>query len=468
MSSLADFPDLVGFFSYSREDDADSHGALSALRTRIQGELRVQLGRTSKTFRLWQDKEAIPSGTLWESEIKTAVGQSVFFIPIITPTVVASPYCKFELESFLAREAELGRSDLVFPILYVDVPTLKEPVRRQNDPVLSLIAKRQYVDWREFRHLDFNSTELRRAVERFCTHIRDALHRSWISPGEKDAVQERAKAERAEAERRIEEARQAEQVQAHEREEDQRRQREAKAEQRRQKEAEAERREAAEQRLREEAAARRLAEEERRRAEREERRLRHTQARPLWPPSRAVLAGAFLVCVVLLGTVGAWLAMSPTPTPVASTPTFSPTPTPAPVTPAPAPVTPPPPAPGTRTPVAPAPSAPVIETPVTSPSTTADRSSLMGTSWSGDVKGGGSSCGPDQKVYLRFQPDHKAQYSWIYPGFWNDGTWSQNGNTVHIDTTSGTTWYGMLSGELMHGTADGGNGCRFTWSVKKD
>ena len=75
----------------SREDDADSHGALSALRTRIHGELRVQLGRTSKTFRLWQDKEAIPSGTLWESEIKTAVGQSVFFIPIITPTVVASP-----------------------------------------------------------------------------------------------------------------------------------------------------------------------------------------------------------------------------------------------------------------------------------------------------------------------------------------------------------------------------------------
>jgi len=40
---------------------------LSALRSRIQGELRGQLGRTAKTFRLWQDKEAIPSGTLWEA-----------------------------------------------------------------------------------------------------------------------------------------------------------------------------------------------------------------------------------------------------------------------------------------------------------------------------------------------------------------------------------------------------------------
>src|ERR1700686_4862641 len=93
MGSLADLPELIGFFSYSREDDKDSQGALSALRSRVQAELRGQLGRSSNTFRLWQDKEAIPSGTLWETEIKNAVAQSAFFIPIITPTVVASPYC---------------------------------------------------------------------------------------------------------------------------------------------------------------------------------------------------------------------------------------------------------------------------------------------------------------------------------------------------------------------------------------
>src|SRR5262249_1854821 len=110
MSSLADLSEVVGFFSYSREDDKDSHGALSALRGRIQGELRGQLGRTAKSFRLWQDQEAIPFGALWETEIKNAAAQSVFFIPIITPTVVASQYCRFELEAFLAREAELGRS----------------------------------------------------------------------------------------------------------------------------------------------------------------------------------------------------------------------------------------------------------------------------------------------------------------------------------------------------------------------
>jgi TIR domain len=185
MSSLADLPELVGFFSYSREDDGDSGGELSALRSRIQGELRGQLGRTAKTFRLWQDKEAISSGTLWESEIKNAVKQAVFFIPIITPTVIASPYCRLELESFLAREAELGRDDLVFPILYIEVPMLADVARRQNDPVLSLLARRQYVDWSEFRYLDVSSTEVRRAVGRFCADIRNAMHRPWISPEER-------------------------------------------------------------------------------------------------------------------------------------------------------------------------------------------------------------------------------------------------------------------------------------------
>ena len=201
MSSLADLPELVGFFSYSREDDADSHGALSALRSRIQGELRGQLGRTAKTFRLWQDKEAIPSGTLWESEIKNAAAQSVFFVPIITPTVVASPYCRFELESFLAREAALGRNDLVFPILYIDVPGLEDAAAERNDPVLSLIAKRQYVDWRKLRHRDVGTTDASEAIERFCTHIRNALRRAWVSPEERKQQEEAAGQRLAETER---------------------------------------------------------------------------------------------------------------------------------------------------------------------------------------------------------------------------------------------------------------------------
>jgi hypothetical protein len=87
MSSLVDRTELVGFFSYSREDDDDSEGALSRLRDRIQRELSSQLGRSREDFRLWQDKAAIPHGALWENEITSAIAQSVFLAPLTLPNV---------------------------------------------------------------------------------------------------------------------------------------------------------------------------------------------------------------------------------------------------------------------------------------------------------------------------------------------------------------------------------------------
>jgi len=182
MSSLADAPDLVGFFSYSREDDEDSGGKLSKLRERIQAELRSQLGRTKADFKLWQDKTAIPHGTLWEDEIQSAIAESVFFIPIITPTAVKSRHCKFEFDAFLAGEKELGRNNLVFPILYIAVPGLTDG-RWHQDPLLKIIGSRQYEDWQKLRHLDPYSTEVAERVEKFCSNICKALQQPWFVAG---------------------------------------------------------------------------------------------------------------------------------------------------------------------------------------------------------------------------------------------------------------------------------------------
>jgi hypothetical protein len=177
MSLLADLPELVGFFSYSREDDDDSNGALSALRDRIQRELRGQLGRSRVDFRLWQDKGAIAHGTLWEDEIKSAVAQSVFFVPIVTPTAVRSKYCQFEFETFLAREAELGRKDLIFPILYIRVPALETEQWREH-AVLKIIGARQYADWQRLRLVAVDSPQVAQEVAQFCRNIFEALQRS--------------------------------------------------------------------------------------------------------------------------------------------------------------------------------------------------------------------------------------------------------------------------------------------------
>jgi hypothetical protein len=211
MSSLADLPEIVGFFSYSREDDEASDGSLSALRLGVQRELSAQLGRSRRTFHLWQDQEAIAPGRLWESEIRAAVEQAVFFIPIVTPRAVNSHYCKFEFEAFLARQSALGRTDLVFPLLYIRVPALENEAEWRKDTVLSIVGSRQYVDWRRFRHADVRTPSVREAIQHFCEKIVEALREPWVSPEERRKEQDIDAEQRAEQEaRQAAAARQAE------------------------------------------------------------------------------------------------------------------------------------------------------------------------------------------------------------------------------------------------------------------
>ena len=179
MSSLAELPDLVGFFSYSRRDDEHSGGALSRLRARIHGELRMQLGRD---IRLWQDTAAIPHGTLWENQIKEAIAESAFFIPIVTPSAVSSEHCQFEFRSFVERELVLGRADLVFPVLYIKIPALLDEAKVRENGVLQMVHSRQYADWTKIRLQEMGSFEVARHVERLCEDIVSALTKSWTQP----------------------------------------------------------------------------------------------------------------------------------------------------------------------------------------------------------------------------------------------------------------------------------------------
>ncbi|MEA2821877.1 MAG: hypothetical protein QOJ86_3881 [Bradyrhizobium sp.] len=213
MPSLAELPDLTGFFSYSRRDDEHSQGSLSRLRAQIFNELRLQLGLN---FKLWQDTVAIPEGTEWEGEIKRAICESVFFIPIVTPSSVASTYCRMEFEAFLEREAALGRKNLVFPLLYVRVPALEKEELWRQDPLLSIIGRRQYFDWQRFRHRSFTEGEIAEKIEQFCRNIVESLQQPWISPADRRAAEEaearrmadKARRDQAEKERQQAERRQ--------------------------------------------------------------------------------------------------------------------------------------------------------------------------------------------------------------------------------------------------------------------
>jgi flagellar biosynthesis GTPase FlhF len=198
MHSLADLPDLAGFFSYSRRDDEDLDHSLSDLRKQIYRELRLQLGRD---FKLFQDAVAIPEGTEWEDEINKAISDSVFFIPIVTPRAVTSKHCRLEFQAFLDREEALGRKNLVFPLLYIRVPALEKEEEWRQDPLLGIIGRRQYFDWQKFRHRSLTESEIAARIGQFCQNIVESLQQPWVSPAEIRA------AKQAEAQRAAEQAR---------------------------------------------------------------------------------------------------------------------------------------------------------------------------------------------------------------------------------------------------------------------
>jgi WD40 repeat protein len=274
MASLdRQYATILGFFSYSREDDRGDRGALSTLRQVIQSELSAQLGRSLKSCRIWQDQAAIPVGTEWENQIKLGISQSVFFVPIITPRVVRSERCAFEFEAFLARERELGRDDLVFPFLYIDVPELDDESIWRTDPVLSVVGARQYFDGRDLRFKPI--AEARASIGQFCRNIANAIRKEWETPEEQRRLEAEAQAKAEEEERR----RQADAAAARQADE-KRQRRKAQTEQKRRKEADAAAaRLAEEERVRRDAEAARLAEAEQRRKDAEAARLAEAEQR---------------------------------------------------------------------------------------------------------------------------------------------------------------------------------------------
>ena len=91
----------IGFWSYARQDDALSAGRLSQLRAILVDEVQQLFGR--EPVRLFQDSSTIAHGSNWESEIRAAIAQSAFLVPILTPNFIQSEWCCREVELFLER-----------------------------------------------------------------------------------------------------------------------------------------------------------------------------------------------------------------------------------------------------------------------------------------------------------------------------------------------------------------------------
>jgi len=169
----------IGFWSYTSSDDKSAGGRLSQLRRLLADELQLLIGR--RQVLIFQDVAAIPHGSDWLKEIHSALDRSSFLIPIVTPAFLESEMCCLEVSRFREREAELGRDDLIFPFVYIDVKDIHE--REIHDPaVLALLKSRQWFDFSLLRHRPPDSEEVAAKLGGFAASVRAALRKAVRAP----------------------------------------------------------------------------------------------------------------------------------------------------------------------------------------------------------------------------------------------------------------------------------------------
>lgn len=175
---VADYLKPTGFWSYTTSDDTASGRRLSQLRLLLAQALQLRVGRNPQV-RIFQDVTAIPHGTDWLRQIEQALGESSFLIPILTPAFLQSEMCCREVMHFRAREAALGRDDLIFPLHYIDVEDIDphDPGECHDARVLTLLRSRQAIDFRTLRLRDAASEAVSISVDAFAASIRQALRR---------------------------------------------------------------------------------------------------------------------------------------------------------------------------------------------------------------------------------------------------------------------------------------------------
>lgn len=179
-----------GFLSHVQADDDADGGRIRALAEDLQQQYAAI---TADSIDIFVDRSTLGWGDDWESEIEKAVLSTSFFIPVITPRYFLSQACRREFQLFLRKADNLGLSELILPLVWLDVRDLHES--EVTDDLILSVKRFQWVDWRELRFEDRNSTPYRRAVAGLAKRLADideklALSRTPMTPNREDGLHE--------------------------------------------------------------------------------------------------------------------------------------------------------------------------------------------------------------------------------------------------------------------------------------
>jgi TIR domain len=163
----------VGFWSYTRQDDAHSDGQLSQLRLLIGKAIGLRQG---EEVRFFQDTEAIPFGADWAADIERSISDVTFFIAVVTPAFLRSKHCCDEFRAFRRRMVELGRDDLIFPIHYVDIDKF-DPTESVFGEDFAALRRSNWIDFRPLYFDELKSSQVKQWADRLAVSILAAMWR---------------------------------------------------------------------------------------------------------------------------------------------------------------------------------------------------------------------------------------------------------------------------------------------------
>ena len=104
---------------------------------RRSGLCRACTSKSSRTV------DGIAWGERWKSKTKISADDATFLIPIITPSYFKSEECRSELEQFVQREKDIGFSELILPLYYIESQLGDQFVTR-TDQLKRVVADHNY------------------------------------------------------------------------------------------------------------------------------------------------------------------------------------------------------------------------------------------------------------------------------------------------------------------------------------
>lgn len=153
------------FWSYRRVDDEHDAGRISRFAAGVRDEFETITG---ERLVLFLDRDSLGWGDKWNERIANAVNDATFFIPVLTPRYFLSGKCREEFRAFVAKARQLGATERILGLVYIEVPDLTPD---STDELKRWTAAYQHRSVTHLRWVEPDSLEFLRAANEVAAEL---------------------------------------------------------------------------------------------------------------------------------------------------------------------------------------------------------------------------------------------------------------------------------------------------------